>query len=267
MAKYSSGASVFTVFLILSLMLSMSMSSQARILQRGRAMERNSESQLLLQELGFDLLKVKHYRKMSTRGPGSDRVSPGFEKGLARLLVMGLRSNGVVVFNFDTCAYTLIKATSEGKAYYGKVLVVTDLEGLQESITTFVRAVYVFANDLTKPTTATPFAHLDATIVLLRNFFVKAKFNTVLAIASGMKELKHAEDVFMHHNWKRAGKSTAQCTYPYGTSSRGISDCFSYSEVLSTCILVVEQCKVLEMGSCFGVAATYSSPPHFSHVC
>ncbi|XWS33049.1 hypothetical protein CRYUN_Cryun22dG0044600 [Craigia yunnanensis] len=54
-----------------------SMSSQARILQRGRAVQKNSDSQLLLFELGFDLHKLKHYEKVSARGPGSDRVSPG----------------------------------------------------------------------------------------------------------------------------------------------------------------------------------------------
>ena len=75
MAKYSTVTSTLTVFLILTLILSMS--SQARILQRERAMQKNSDSQLLLHELGFHLHKLKHYQKLSTRGPGSDRVSPG----------------------------------------------------------------------------------------------------------------------------------------------------------------------------------------------
>ena len=74
MAKYSNVASALTVFLILSLILSMS--SQARILEKERDMQKNSESQLLLFELGFDLHKLKHYEKMSARRPGSDRVSP-----------------------------------------------------------------------------------------------------------------------------------------------------------------------------------------------
>ncbi|XVE86379.1 hypothetical protein DITRI_Ditri18aG0030200 [Diplodiscus trichospermus] len=75
MAKYSIVASALTVFLILSTVLLMS--SEARILRRERAMPRKSDGQRLLRELGFNLHKFKYYKRLSTRGPGSDRVSPG----------------------------------------------------------------------------------------------------------------------------------------------------------------------------------------------
>ncbi|XP_021279850.1 CLAVATA3/ESR (CLE)-related protein 5-like [Herrania umbratica] len=74
MAKYLTIATALTIFLILS---SMPLSSQARIVQGERAMQKNIDSKLLLHELGFDLPKLKHYQRMSTRGPGADRFSPG----------------------------------------------------------------------------------------------------------------------------------------------------------------------------------------------
>ncbi|OMO93851.1 hypothetical protein CCACVL1_06325 [Corchorus capsularis] len=67
-------ASTLMIFLIVILSL---MSSQARILKGERAMQKNIDNQLLLHELGFDLSKLKAYRKMSTPEPRSDRVSPG----------------------------------------------------------------------------------------------------------------------------------------------------------------------------------------------
>ncbi|CAI9098836.1 OLC1v1035556C1 [Oldenlandia corymbosa var. corymbosa] len=40
-----------------------------------------------------------------------------------------------------------------------------------------------------------------------------------------------------------------------------------YSDVLTTTILDVEQCKELKMGSYLGVAAASANPPHFIHIC
>ena len=39
-----------------------------------------------------------------------------------------------------------------------------------------------------------------------------------------------------------------------------------YSDVLTTTILNVEQCKELKMGSYLGVAAASANPPHFIHI-
>lgn len=68
------------VILILLLVTSSpsSIVSEARMLHRASAMQVNSDSQHLLQNLvGFDVSKLKHYQMTGTAPSGTDRKSPG----------------------------------------------------------------------------------------------------------------------------------------------------------------------------------------------
>jgi len=88
---------------------------------------------------------------------------------------------------------------------------------LQERITstsqgsiTSVQAVYVPADDLTDPSPATTFAHLDATVVLSRQIVSLGVFPAVDPLASTSRQLEAAIVGQEHYDVARAVQSTLQ---------------------------------------------------------
>jgi len=71
-------ASTSRAMVLLFLFSAIFLTSEARILKGGQALQGNANnSRHLLLELGFDLSKLEHYRRLSTIGVASDRLSPG----------------------------------------------------------------------------------------------------------------------------------------------------------------------------------------------
>jgi hypothetical protein len=63
--------------LLITIISTLFMSSQARILHVERVMQKNIDSQQLLQELGFDLSKLANLQRRSLEVPSGDQVVPG----------------------------------------------------------------------------------------------------------------------------------------------------------------------------------------------
>jgi hypothetical protein len=78
MASRVASTSRAMILLLMVLFSAIFLTSEARILKGGQALQGNANnSRHLLLELGFDLSKLEHYRRLSTLGVASDRLSPG----------------------------------------------------------------------------------------------------------------------------------------------------------------------------------------------
>ncbi|KAF9661681.1 hypothetical protein SADUNF_Sadunf19G0093900 [Salix dunnii] len=78
MASRVASVSRAMILLLMVLFSAICLTSEARILKGGQTMQGNvNNSHHILVELGFDLSKLEHYRKLSALGVASDRVSPG----------------------------------------------------------------------------------------------------------------------------------------------------------------------------------------------
>jgi F-type H+-transporting ATPase subunit beta len=94
--------------------------------------------------------------------------------------------NGQDVLLFIDNIFRFVQAGSEVSALLGRMpsavgyqpTLATEMGGLQERITS-IQAVYVPADDLTDPSPATTFAHLDATTVLSRGLASKGIYPAV----------------------------------------------------------------------------------------
>ncbi|KAJ6855624.1 CLAVATA3/ESR (CLE)-related protein 5-like [Populus alba x Populus x berolinensis] len=64
------------ILLLMVLFSAIFLTSEARILKGGQALQGNANNSHLLLELGFDRSKLEHYRRLSTLGVPSDRVTP-----------------------------------------------------------------------------------------------------------------------------------------------------------------------------------------------
>ena len=139
---------------------------------------------------GWDLSKVDHSKMGESKATfvfGQMNEPPGAR---ARVALSGLTQaeyfrdeEGQDVLFFVDNIFRFTQAGSEVSALLGRIpsavgyqpTLATDMGALQERITTTkkgsitsVQAIYVPADDLTDPSPATTFAHLDATLVLSR---------------------------------------------------------------------------------------------------
>jgi hypothetical protein len=62
------------ILLLMVLFSAIFLTSEARILKGGQALQGNANNS---RQLGFDLSKLEHYRRLSTLSVASDRLSPG----------------------------------------------------------------------------------------------------------------------------------------------------------------------------------------------
>ncbi|KAJ6291493.1 hypothetical protein OIU76_023546 [Salix suchowensis] len=77
-SRVASASSRAMVLLLMVLFSAICQTSEARILKVGQAMQGNANnSHHILLELGFDLSKLGHFRRLSTLDVASDRLSPG----------------------------------------------------------------------------------------------------------------------------------------------------------------------------------------------
>ncbi|KAJ6855625.1 CLAVATA3/ESR (CLE)-related protein 5-like [Populus alba x Populus x berolinensis] len=75
MASRVASTSRAMILLLMVLFSAIFLTSEARILKGGHALQGNANNSLLL-ELGFDRSKLEHYRRLSTLGVPPDRVTP-----------------------------------------------------------------------------------------------------------------------------------------------------------------------------------------------
>ena len=121
--------------------------------------------------------------------------------------------------------YRFVQAGSEVSALLGRVpsavgyqpTLATEIGALQERITstnagsiTSVQAIYVPADDITDPATATTFAHLDATIVLSRELVEQGIYPAVSPLESTSRILSRSALGSAHYNAARGVQSILQ---------------------------------------------------------
>ena len=121
--------------------------------------------------------------------------------------------------------FRFVQAGSEVSALLGRVpsavgyqpTLADEIGNLQERITsttagsiTSVQAIYVPADDLTDPATATTFAHLDATTVLSRTIVEQGIYPAISPLESTSRILDHNILGSDHYNTARAVQSVLQ---------------------------------------------------------
>ncbi|VFP85559.1 F0F1 ATP synthase subunit beta [Candidatus Erwinia haradaeae] len=135
------------------------------------------------------------------------------------------RDEGREVLLFIDNIYRYTLAGTEVSALLGRMpsavgyqpTLAEEMGALQERITstkkgsiTSVQAVYVPADDLSDPSPATTFAHLDATIVLSRHIAALGIYPAVDPLASTSRQLDPVVVGQLHYNTARAVQSTLQ---------------------------------------------------------
>ncbi|KAK4774750.1 hypothetical protein SAY86_009685 [Trapa natans] len=181
--------------------------------------------------------------------------------GSKRISLIGLGQSGVAAPAFRSLGEAVATAAKAAKAT-NVAVVLADSEGLSKE--SKLAAAYAIASGTVLG------IHED------NRYKSETKKTTLKAIdiiglGTGPeleKKIKYAEEVSSGIIFGRElVNSPANVLTPAVLAEEASKIASAYSDVFSSTILDVEQCKELKMGSYLGVAAASANPPHFIHLC